>query len=115
MALRSTAAQVTQFSVDQVAVALSPGVEAGYPHVGHQVVDLLSAQGASLLAAITCTKNPIDQAWRAGEAVRKTIKKCIGIGAYVIPVVVFLNTAENVDIKGACAPIGKGQPFRTAP
>ena len=30
-------------------------------------------------------KNPIDQAWRAGEAVRKTIKKCIGIGAYVIP------------------------------
>ena len=64
-------------------------------------------------------KNPIDQAWRAGEAVRKTIKKCIGIAAYVIPVVVktikkcigiaayvipvvvFLNMAENAAIK-AC-------------
>ena len=51
-------------------------------------------------------KNPIDQAWRAGEAVRKTIKKCIGIGTYVIPVVVFLNMAENADIK---ASLGRSQ------
>ena len=51
-------------------------------------------------------KSPIDQAWRAGEAVRKTIKKCIGIGAYVIPVVVFLNMAENDDIK---ASLGRSQ------
>ena len=51
-------------------------------------------------------KSPIDQAWRAGEAVRKTIKKCIGIGAYVISVVVFLNMAENDDIK---ASLGRSQ------
>ena len=51
-------------------------------------------------------KSPIDQAWRAGESVRKTIKKCIGIGAHVIPVVVFLNMAENDDIK---ASLGRSQ------
>ena len=51
-------------------------------------------------------KNPFDQAWRAGEAVRKTIKNALGIGAYVIPVVVFLNMAENADIK---ASLGRSQ------
>ena len=50
--------------------------------------------------------NPIDQAWRAAEAVRKTIKNALGIGAYVIPVVVFLNMAENADIK---ASLGRSQ------
>ena len=51
-------------------------------------------------------KNPIDQAWRAAEAVRKTIKNALGFGAYVIPVVVFLNMAENADIK---ASLGRSQ------
>ena len=51
-------------------------------------------------------KNPIDQAWRAAEAVRKTIKNALGIGAYVIPVVAFLNMAENADIK---ASLGRSQ------
>ena len=51
-------------------------------------------------------KNPIDQAWRAAEAVRNTIKKALGIGAYVIPVVVFVNMPENDDIK---ASLGRSQ------
>ena len=51
-------------------------------------------------------KNPIDQAWRAAEAVRNTIKKALGIGAYVIPVVVFVNMPENVDITGS---LGRSQ------
>ena len=46
-------------------------------------------------------KNPIDQAWRAAEAVRNTIKKALGIGAYVIPVAVFVNMPENDDIKAS--------------
>ena len=46
-------------------------------------------------------KNPIKQAWHAGEAVRKTIKNSLGTGAYVIPVVVFVNMAENADITAA--------------
>ena len=46
-------------------------------------------------------KNPIKQAWRAAEAVRKTIKNALGTGAYVIPVVVFVNMAENADITAA--------------
>jgi hypothetical protein len=51
-------------------------------------------------------KNPIDQAWRAGEAVRNTIKNSLGTGAYVIPVVVFVNMAENADITAA---LGRSQ------
>ena len=43
-------------------------------------------------------KNPIDQAWRAGEAVRNTIKNSLGTGAYVVPVVVFVNMPPNDDI-----------------
>ena len=50
--------------------------------------------------------NPIKQAWRAAEAVRKTIKNALGIGAYVIPVVVFVNMAENADITAA---LGRSQ------
>ena len=46
-------------------------------------------------------KNPIKQAWHAAEAVRKTIKNALGTGAYVIPVVVFVNMAENADITAA--------------
>ena len=45
--------------------------------------------------------NPIKQAWRAAEEVRKTIKNALGTGAYVIPVVVFVNMAENADITAA--------------
>ena len=51
-------------------------------------------------------KNPIKQAWHAGEAVRKTIKNSLGTGAYVIPVVVFVNMAENADITAA---LGRSQ------
>ena len=50
--------------------------------------------------------NPINQAWRAAEAVRKTIKNALGTGAYVIPVVVFVNMAENADITAA---LGRSQ------
>ena len=50
--------------------------------------------------------NPINQAWRAAEAVRKTIKNALGIGAYVIPVVVFVNMAENAAIT---ASLGRSQ------
>ena len=50
--------------------------------------------------------NPINQAWRAAEAVRKTIKNTLGTGAYVIPVVVFVNMAENADITAA---LGRSQ------
>ena len=46
-------------------------------------------------------KNPIDQAWSAGEAVRNTIKNSLGTGAYVVPVVVFVNMPPNDDIKAA--------------
>ena len=51
-------------------------------------------------------KNPIKQAWHAGEAVRKTIKNSLGTGAYVIPVVVFVNMAENAHITAA---LGRSQ------
>ena len=51
-------------------------------------------------------KNPIDQAWRAGEAVRNTIKNSLGTGAYVVPVVVFVNMPPNDDIKAA---LGRSQ------
>ena len=51
-------------------------------------------------------RNPIDQAWHAAEAVRKTIKNALGIGAYVIPVVVFVNMREDADIT---ASLGRSQ------
>ena len=50
--------------------------------------------------------NPIAQAWRAGEVIRETIKEHKRKGAYVIPVLVFINMGENADILEA---LGKRQ------
>ena len=48
MALGGIAREVAEFSVDQVAVPLRVGVETSYAQVGHQPVNFLGGQDASL-------------------------------------------------------------------
>ena len=46
-------------------------------------------------------ETPLETAWRAAAAVRDAIKQRTGIGAYIIPVVVFVNMTESADILAA--------------
>ena len=47
-------------------------------------------------------ENPLERAWRAATAVRNKLKDAIGVGMYVIPVVIFPHTEERPDIIAAC-------------
>ena len=46
-------------------------------------------------------ENPLEQAWRASEGVRRAIRERIDFKSYVIPVVVFANMKPSDDIMAA--------------